>query len=49
MINWINRSRIKAKQKKQIKSAARYFWVFGIIDLKIEVENNRLESKYDEE
>jgi hypothetical protein len=33
----------------QIKSAARYFWVFGIIDLKIKVTNNRSKSKYDEE
>ena len=29
------------------KIAARYFWVFEIIDLKIKVENNRSQSKYD--
>ena len=33
----------------QIKSVARYFCVFGIIDLKIKVANNRWEGKYDKE
>ena len=40
---------IKCEIKDAKKSEARYFWVFGIIDLKIKVGNNRSESKYDEE
>ena len=31
----------------QIKSATRYFWVFGIIDLKTKANKNRSQSKYD--
>ena len=33
----------------QIKSVAKYFWVFGIIDMKIKANKNRSQNKYDKE
>ena len=37
---------IKREIKYVIKSDARYFWVSGIVDLKIKVNENRFEGKH---